>query len=573
METVEKIKRPSRKFLPEDFKVKNWEDIKPYFDSLLDKPLNSAADLRKWFHDRSELESVISEDLAWRYIRMTCYTENQDYRNDYQDFIENIQPKIAPVSDQLNRKAADSPYLGELSREPGYDILIRNLRKDIEIYREENVPLFTEINTETQKYGQISGAMTVEIEGKELTLQQAGVYLMSTDRALREEVFRKITTRRLADKEGLDDSFTTLIGLRHKVATNAGFDNFRDYMFKALGRFDYTVQDCFDFHDAIEKETLPILDTFSQDRKRMLKVDVLRPWDKAVDPEGRPALKPFASGGELAEKTIEVFRRLDPYLGECLSVMKEMGHLDLESRKGKAPGGYNYPLAEIGVPFIFMNATSTLRDMVTIMHEGGHAIHNFLTRGLELNDFKSTPSEVAELASMSMELLSMDHWDVFFTDEAELKRAKREHLEDIIETLPWVATIDKFQHWVYENPSHSLEDRRIAWNEIFGRFSDKVTGWEGLEPARDYLWQKQLHLYEVPFYYIEYGMAQLGAVAVWRNFRNDPSAGLAGYQNALKLGYMKTIPEVYAAAGIRFDFSPAYIHELMQFVKDELEKV
>src|SRR5690606_21868450 len=226
---------------------------------------------------------------------MTCYTENQDYRNHYQDFIENIQPKIAPVSDQLNRKAADSPYLGELLHEPGYDIMIRNLRKDIEIYREENVPLFTEINTETQKYGQISGAMTVEIEGKELTLQQAGVYLMSTDRALREEVFRKITTRRLADKEGLDDSFTTLIGLRHKVATNAGFDNFRDYMFKALGRFDYTVQDCFDFHDAIEKETLPILDTFSQDRKRMLKVDVLRPWDKAVDPEGRPALKPFAS--------------------------------------------------------------------------------------------------------------------------------------------------------------------------------------------------------------------------------------------------------------------------------------
>lgn len=573
METVEKIERPSRKFLPENFKVKNWEDLKPYFDLLLERPLASGADLRKWLHDRSEIESVISEDLAWRYIRMTCYTENQEYRNDYQDFVENIQPKIAPVSDQLNRKAADAPYLGELSHEAGYDIMIRSLKKDIEIYREENVPLFTEINTETQKYGQISGAMTVEMDGKELTLQQAGVYLMSTDRALREEVFRKITGRRLADRQELDNSFTTLIGLRHKVSTNAGFGNFRDYMFKALGRFDYTVQDCFDFHDAIEKETLPILDVFTQERKEMLNVDMLRPWDKAVDPEGRPALKPFADGGELTDKTIEVFRRLDPYLGECLSVMKEMGHLDLESRKGKAPGGYNYPLAEIGVPFIFMNATSTLRDMVTIMHEGGHAVHNFLTRGLELNDFKSTPSEVAELASMSMELLSMDHWDVFFEDEAELKRAKREHLEDIIETLPWVATIDKFQHWIYENPTHSLEERRKAWNEIFERFSDKVTGWEGLEPARDYLWQKQLHLYEVPFYYIEYGMAQLGAVAVWRNFRNDPAAGLEGYRNALKLGYMKTIPEIYAAAGIRFDFSPAYIHELMNFVREELRKI
>ena len=573
MEMVEKIERPSRKFLPEDFVVTSWEVLKPYFDTLLDRPVSSAEELRKWFHDRSELESVISEDLAWRYIRMTCYTENQEYRNSYQDFIENIQPKIAPVSDRLNRKAASSSFLADLSHDHGYDIMIRNLRKDIEIYREENVPLFTAISTETQKYGQISGAMTVEVEGKELTLQQAAVYLMSTDRAVREEVFRKVTTRRLADKQALDDSFTKLIGLRHQVAKNAAFGNFRDYMFKALGRFDYTVQDCYDFHAAIGKETVPILDRFSRERKEMLGVEKLRPWDKAVDPEGRPALKPFSDGKELTGKTIEVFRRLDPYLGDCLSIMNAMGHLDLESRKGKAPGGYNYPLAEIGVPFIFMNATSTLRDMVTIMHEGGHAIHNFLTRELELNDFKSTPSEVAELASMSMELLSMDHWDVFFEDEAELKRAKREHLEDIVETLPWVATIDKFQHWIYENPEHDPGARRVAWNEIFDRFSDSITDWDGLQPAKDHLWQKQLHLYEVPFYYIEYGMAQLGAIAVWRNFRRDPKEGLAGYRNALKLGYMRTIPEIYEAAGIRFDFSLAYIHELMTFANEELDKI
>jgi oligoendopeptidase F len=253
--------------------------------------------------------------------------------------------------------------------------------------------------------------------------------------------------------------------------------------------------------------------------------------------------------------------------------MKEMGHLDLESRKGKAPGGYNYPLAEIGVPFIFMNATSTLRDLVTIMHEGGHAIHNFLTRNLELNDFKSTPSEVAELASMSMELISMDHWDVFFSDEAELRRAKREHLEDLIETLPWVATIDQFQHWVYLHPGHSPEERREAWDVIFDKFADTVTDWSSLETTKDYLWQKQLHLYEVPFYYIEYGMAQLGAIAVWRNFRRDPVNGLQGYQNALKLGYLRPIPEIYAAAGIKFDFSREYIKELMQFVRTELDKI
>ncbi len=570
MEAVEPLKRPARKFLPEDFVVSSWEKLKPYFEELLARPLDSMSALKKWFSDRSELESIISEDMAWRYIRMTCYTENQEYLKSYQDFVQNIQPQIAPVSDQLNRKAAESEFLDQLSAEEGYNILIRNLKKEIEIFREENVPLFTEITIETQKYGQISGAMTVEVDGKNLTLQQASVYLMSTDRAKREEVYRKINERRLRDKDELDALFTKLIRLRHQVAVNAGFRNFRDYMFKALGRFDYTPQDCFDFHDAIEHEVVPLLEEFARERKHSLGVESLRPWDKAVDPEGREALKPFANGKELTEKTIRVFKNLDTYLGQCLSIMQAMGHLDLESRIGKAPGGYNYPLAEVGVPFIFMNATSTLRDMVTIMHEGGHAIHNFLTRDLALNDFKSTPSEVAELASMSMELISMDHWDIFFTDESELNRARREHLEDIIETLPWVATIDKFQHWIYENPEHTVEDRKREWNKIFSQFADTVTDWNGLQDARDYLWQKQLHLYEVPFYYIEYGMAQLGAIAVWRNFRNDPKRGLKGYQDALKLGYLRTIPEIYAAANVKFDFGRQYIRELMAFVRAEL---
>ena len=245
----------------------------------------------------------------------------------------------------------------------------------------------------------------------------------------------------------------------------------------------------------------------------------------------------------LYNKTIECFTRLDVALGEKMAIMKEMGHLDLESRKGKAPGGYNYPLSEIGVPFIFMNATSTMRDMITILHEGGHAIHSFVTRDLELTDFKHTPSEVAELASMSMELISMDHWDVYYDSEEDLRRAKKEHLEQIIETLPWVATIDKFQHWIYENPNHSIDERKAAWNGIFDDFSDTITDWKGLEENKNYLWQKQLHLYEVPFYYIEYGMAQLGAISVWKNIKENPKKGLDGYMNALKLGYTKSIPE------------------------------
>ena len=460
MKELELPTAPKRQFLEDTFTVSTWEALQPWYDNLLHREIESVKDLLSWLHDRSELESVISENMAWRYIHMTCYTGNKEYSKAYQDFVENIQPKIAPLSDQLNKKIAASPYVSELETTEGYDIMFRTLKKEIEIFREANVPLYTKINMESQKYGQLAGAMTVEMDGKELTLQQAAVLLMSTDRSVRENVFHKISERRLKDKEEFDTLFSSLIGLRNQVATNAGFPNFRDYMFQAMGRFDYTPQDCFDFHAAIQKEVVPLLDGLSSERKEKLKIDQLRPWDKAVDAEGKDALKPFSSADDLTAKTISCFAKLDPYLGQCLSIMKEMGHLDLDSRKGKAPGGYNYPLAEIGVPFIFMNATSTVRDMVTILHEGGHAIHNFVTRDLELNDFKSTPSEVAELASMAMELISMDHWDVYFENEDDLKRAKREHLEDIIETLPWIATIDHFQHWIYENPTHTLEERK-----------------------------------------------------------------------------------------------------------------
>ena len=565
--------RPVRGFLPETFTVTTWEELKPYLDKLVKQPIDSAAALKVWLRNRSELESVLSEDMGWRYIRMTCFTENEEYSKSYQDFVQNIQPPAAPYSDLLNKKALESPYLKELEHVAGYDMMIRNLKKEVELFRDENIPLMTEITTETQKYATLSGAMTIELNEQELTLQQAGVILMDTDRAKREEVYHKISSRRLKDKVALDELFTKLVGLRNQVSLNANFTNFRDYMFRAYGRFDYTPKDCFNFHEAIESEVLPILNDLSKERKTQLGVKELRPWDKAVDAEGREALKAFKDGKELTEKSIECFSKLDPYLGQCLAIMKEMGHLDLESRKGKAPGGYNYPLSEIGVPFIFMNATSTMRDMTTIMHEGGHAVHNFLTKDLELNDFKSPPMEVAELASMAMELISMDQWQIFFPNEEELKRAKREQLEDIIETLPWVATIDKFQHWIYENPTHTFEQRKENWNRIFDQFADNVTDWSGLQEAKDYAWQKQLHLYEVPFYYIEYGMAQLGAIAVWRNYKLDRQKGLEGYMNALKLGYTKSIPEIYKAANIKFDFSKEYIRELMEFVRGELGKI
>lgn len=562
----------NRSYLPENFKISEWSEIKNYIDELLEREIKSNEDLIQWFRDKSELESVLSEDFGWRYINMTCDTENEEKKNHFNDFVTNIQPKVAPLENKLNEKVLGSEFLGNLDR-PGYDIMLRSLKKEFEIFREENIPLQTQIQTASQEFGQISGAMTVTIEGKEMTLQQASDFLFSPDREIRENAYRLISERRLEDKDKLNDLFTRLIGLRNQVGLNADFENYRDYMFSAMGRFDYTPQDCFNFQNSVKGQVVPLLDEIALKRKDLLGNKELKPWDKAVDPTGNPALRPFEDSKQLVDKTISCFNELDPFLGSCLKKMEEMGHLDLDSRKGKAPGGYNYPLAETGVPFIFMNATSKLRDMVTLLHEGGHAVHSFLTANLELVNFKHTPSEVAELASMTMELITMDYWDHFFQSEEELRRAKIEHLEQIIETLPWVANIDKFQHWIYENPDHSHLERKENWIRIFNEYADTVTSWEGQEEARDHLWQKQLHLFEVPFYYIEYGMAQLGAVAIWKRFRENKEEALEGYINALKLGYTASIPAIYEAAGIRFDFSEDYIKELMGFVHAELNKL
>ncbi|QJW91916.1 M3 family oligoendopeptidase [Spirosoma taeanense] len=576
-ETLQLPTRPARRFIREDLELTSWDDVKSFYDDLLNRPVTSSIELQQWLMDRSELESYLSENFAWRYIQMTCDTANEDLVNRLNFFIEEIQPPMTAYGNDLDLKAINSPFLSDLTDE-GFDVMVRGMKKAIEIFREENIPLQTEMQTEERKYGAIAGAMTVTMTGtdgtpEEMTLPQASDLLQSTDRSVREEAWRKIWERRYQDHVTLDQLFDRLRDLRHKMATNAGFANFRDYSFAALGRFDYTPQDCFNFHESVADAVVPLLNELAEERKQKLSVDPLRPWDAKVDVEGWPALKPFESGSELIEKTITCFDRLDRELGDDLRIMRAMGHLDLESRKGKAPGGYNYPLEEIGVPFIFMNATSSLRDLVTMVHEGGHAVHSFLTRDLPLKAFRNPPMEVAELASMSMELLSMDHWDVFFSDPDELRRAKRQHLESIIETLPWVATIDKFQHWVYEHPTHSVEERREQWARIFDQFADRITDWTGLEKYKEYYWQRQLHLYEVPFYYIEYGIAQLGAIGVWRNYRRDAQRGLAGYKNALSLGYKAPIRDIYAAADVPFDFSREHIRELMRFVWEELEKL
>ena len=559
-----------RSYLPQDFKVSDWNVIEPYFKELLDRPLSSKESLGKWLQDVSELEAVIGEDAAWRQIRMTCDTENKALEDAFTFFVMEIQPKIQPYADKLNRKLVENEYTKTLEGE-AYQVYLRNVKKNIELFREENIPLQAEISVMAQQYGVISGKMSIEIQGREYTLQQASKFLENPDRKLREEVYRKIQERRLQDKEQLNELFTKLIQKRDQVAKNAGFINYRDYKFADLGRFDYKKEDCFQFHEAVKQSVLPLVD-FIYDRKRQkLGLDSLRPWDVDAEPQGVQPLNPFKSGEELVNKTIECFTRMHPFFGECLVKMKEMGRLDLDSRKGKAPGGYNCPLPETGAPFIFMNAAGQMGDVTTMVHEGGHAIHSFLAHHLPLTAFKEYPMEIAEVASMTMELFSMDYWDVFFEDPSDLKRAKQQQLERVLTIFPWIATIDKYQHWIYENPDHSLEERSENWRRILNDYTSLSLDVAGLEEYRKFSWQRQLHLYEVPFYYIEYGIAQLGAIGLWKQFKENKDQAINNYINALKLGGTKTLPQLYATAGLKFSFAPDYINELMLFVQKEME--
>jgi oligoendopeptidase F len=508
--------------------------------------------------------------MAWRYIKMNIDTTDEDLQKSFQFFVEKISPFTAPYDHHFNTKLIESPYLKDLDKET-YFIYLRSVENDIKLYREENIPLFTDLTNKAQKFGEIAAQMMVTIDGEEKTLQQASVYLKGTDRVKRKEAFEKVNARRIEDKESLDILLDELIEKRQEVAKNAGFENFRDYKFQSMGRFDYTKEDCFNFHESIAQEIVPLIADIHKERKANLALEVLKPWDMSVDPNGNEPLKPFEGGEDLLDKCIECFDKVRPYYGACLRKMKEMGHLDLVSRKGKAPGGFMYPLYETGVPFIYMNAVGLLRDAVTMVHEGGHAIHSFYTKDMELTAFKSTPSEVAELASMSMELISMEHWDVFFSDKNEWKRARKEQLQGVLETLPWVAMVDEFQHWLYENATHSHDERHAKWQSISKRYGTGMVDWSTYEDYQKSAWQRQLHIYEVPFYYIEYGMAQLGAIAVWRNYKQNSEKALDAYDKALKLGYSKSIGEIYEAANVKFDFSATYVKELADFVQSELD--
>ena len=566
------LEKIPRHYLPESFRVESWEGLAPFFSELESRTIDSIDALKQWLRDASELEAVISEEACWRQIRMTCDIEDPQLTAAFEFFMTQIQPKIQVVADRLNRKLIDCPHASELDSQK-YFTYLRNVRKNIELFCEANVPIQAELNVAQQEYGAIAGKMSVEVNGQEYTLQQAGKFLEDPDRSLRESVYHKIAERRLQDKDVLETLFDDLLKKRDQLARNAGFSDYRSYRFKELGRFDYTPDDCIAFHTAVREQVMPLVNEILEAKRKQLGLAVLKPWDVDAEPIGTLPLRPFEEGSELIQKTIDCLKQLDPFFSGCISTMQEMGRLDVESRKGKAPGGYNCPLAETGAPFIFMNAAGTLDDVTTMVHEAGHAVHSFLCHPLELNGFKEYPTEIAEVASMSMELFTMGHWDRFFENNTELRRAKQQQLERVILLFPWIATIDAFQHWLYLNPGHSTIEREKAWNEILNAYTSPILDVSGTERYRSYLWQRQLHLYEVPFYYIEYGIAQLGAIGLWKQFQQDPKQALTNYRIALQAGGTKTLPELFALAGLAFNFSSDHIGKLMQFVKSQLQEV
>ncbi|MCX6331158.1 MAG: M3 family oligoendopeptidase [Bacteroidetes bacterium] len=566
------IQKLPHHFLPSNFELTQWESLEPYFKALVDREITDKTSLENWMQDLSELEAFVSEDACWRQIKMTCDTTDASLEAAFTFFCMEIQPKIQPYADALNKKLIQCPFTSSLDQNE-YFTYLRSVKKSIDLFREQNIPLQAELSVLQQQYGTIAGRMTITVDEKEYTLQQAAQFLESEDRAKREEVYLKIQERRLQDKQAMHDLFTSLIQKRHQVALNAGFQNYRDYKFVELGRFDYTKEDCYQFHQAIKLHVLPIIDKIYERKKNKLGLTTLKPWDTEAEPAGTKPLRPFTNGKDLYNKSVTCFEQIDPFFADCLKKMDALKHFDLESRQGKAPGGYNCPLAESGAPFIFMNAAGQMGDVTTMVHEVGHAIHSFLAHPLPLSGFKEYPMEIAEVASMSMELFTMNHWQAFFDNEEDLKRAQEHQLERTITIFPWIAIIDKFQHWVYENPNHTIEERTEEWTKITKEFSTNSIDYSGLDVYRAIGWQRQLHLFEVPFYYIEYGIAQLGAIGMWMQYQKNPSLALENYMNALSLGGTRTLPDLYQTAGISFDFSSDYVKSLMDFTNEALEKL
>jgi oligoendopeptidase F len=554
---------------PAAFAKATWDDVAPYFDDLAQRPLERA-DIDDWLRSWSRLEELVTEAAALAMIAYTCDTSDPDKEKDHLRFSTEILPKMEERSVELARR-----FVATGHTTPALATTLARFRTSIDIFREANVPIFSELEELSARYQRITGSMTVEWEGVERPLPQLQPFLKSPDRAVRERAFRASTQPYIGQRGALADLFNRMYRLRQQAARNAGFANYRDYVFPAKFRFDYTPADVERFHEAVEERVTPAVARVLEHRRQRLGLDVLRPWDLAVDPYRASPLRPFDTVEQFTGTARQVFDLVDPVLGGEFQTMIDEGLLDLESRKGKAPGGYCETLHFRGRPFIFMNAVGLVDDVMTLLHEAGHAFHAFASHRQPLIWQRHPGSESAELASMSMELLAAGHLaqpSGYFSPE-DHRGAWLEHLEDVLLSLVHIASVDAFQTWIYTDP-HGGEAaaRDEAWLRIRRRFESGVD-WSGLDVERVARWYRQLHIFMYPFYYIEYGIAQLGALQIWRNSLSDPAGAVARYREALSLGAVRSLPEMYRAAGARLTFDAALIGELVELVEEQIEKI
>lgn len=561
-----------RRFVPKEIDVGDWSRLAPLFDALEARAgrCASTAEFEAWIIDCGELSAALDEEGSRRYIAMTCHTDDSEAEQAYLHFVEKIEPELKPRQFALARLFLDHPLRKSLPAER-YQVYDRNTAIQVELFRPENVPLETEESKLSQQYQKITGGLSVLFRGTEHTLVQMSRYLEEPDRTTRQEAWETTANRRLKEAGVFEAIFERMLALRGEIARNAGFPNYRDYAFRSRGRFDYTPAECEQFHQTVAEEFVPLLKTLQDTRRGRMGLERLRPWDLSVDPLGRPPLKPFTGVEELMERSQSIFDGLDRGLGDAFRKMRQLGLLDLANRKGKAPGGYQSTLSEARLPFIFMNAIGLQRDVETLLHEAGHAFHALATQNEPIHAYRSAPIEFCEVASMSMELLGQDRIEAFY-GEADMARSRRNHLEGIVSIFPWIAAVDAFQHWLYTHPGHSAEQRKAAWLELMDRFGGGAD-WTGYEEHRGFLWHRQLHIFIHPFYYIEYGIAQLGALQVWANSRKDLPSALSQYQRALALGGSRPLPELFAAGGCRFDFSSSAVRPLVQLIRDELARL
>ncbi len=564
MKSTPRYPAPERRYLPTCFEIADWSNAKPFYDELTARALDSVEALECWILDRAELDAFVGAEASRRMIQAARFTDDKEAEEKWLAFETEFIPALSPVSDALDRRFLDCSFRHDLDVKK-WHIYTRDSELAVELFCEKNIPLSAEEAKLANRFGQIAGAMTVSYQGEELTLAALGTFAENPDRAVREETWRLATQRRGKDKEALESVFEEMLAIRGQKAQNAGFTNYRDYKHRAWGRFDYSPADCEAFHENVERFILPALERMRAFRQAKLGLDSLRPWDLAVDLDRAPAFEPFQNEAEHIEVAAKLLEEIHPPFADDLRWMQQQDLLDLATRPHKRPGGFMDTYADIRVPFIFANSGTTHGDVETLIHEAGHAVHALAAREIEPSDYHDAPLEFAEVASMAMESMAMGHLEAVYP-ATEAKRALRASLESCVSTFAWVATIDAFQHWLYTHENHTQEERMAAWVAVRERFSAGLD-WSGLEDERSYEWQRQLHLFEVPFYYIEYGIAQNGALQVWQNYLNDADAAIDKYRKGLALGGSRPLPELYEAAGIQFDPKGACLEHLIPAVE------